>query len=217
MAAMRCCACSVNPARRDALSELDRCAARGAVLVKWIPSAMGFDPSDPRYAPFHARLAALGMPVLSHVGTEMAVANVEKAHGGLERLAAPLDAGVQVIVPHAGGLRLFNDAADWEALLAAMRRWPNLRIDDSALCLLHRRRRLLRVLDTPEIHGRVLHGSDFPLPPQPLAFADRIGLRRARAIRTIPSSFERDVALKDALGLPGDFLVRANDVLRIPR
>jgi len=209
-------ACSVNPMRRDALAELDRCAARGAVLVKWIPSAQGFDPSAPRFAPFYARLVALGMPVLSHVGTEMAVANVEKSHGPLERLRGPLDAGVTVIVPHAGGLRLFNDRADWEALLAEMRRYPRLWIDDSALGLIHRRRRLFRVLETPEIHARVIHGSDFPLPPQPLAFADRIGIKEARRIRKIPSFFERDVALKDALGAPRDFLHLANAVLRIP-
>jgi len=208
-------ACSVNPLRRDALAELDRCAARGAVLVKWIPSAQGFDPSDPRFAPFLARLAALGMPVLSHVGTEMAVANVELAYGALERLRGPLEAGVTVIVPHAGGLRLFKDGAEWDALLAEMRRWPRLWIDDSALGLIHRRRRLFRVLETPEIHARVIHGSDFPLPPQPLAFADRIGIKKARMIRKIPSAFERDVALKDALGIPREFLTRANDVLRI--
>jgi predicted TIM-barrel fold metal-dependent hydrolase len=210
-------ACSVNPLRRDALAELDRCAARGAVLVKWIPSVQGFDPSDPRCAPFLARLAAIGMPVLSHVGTELAVATVDASFGTLDRLRPALEAGIAVIVPHAGSLRLWNDAADWEGLVAALRRWPNLLVDDSALALVHRRRRLLRLLETPEVHGRVLHGSDFPLPPQPLAFADRIGLRRARTIGSIPSAFERDVALKDALGLPREFLGRAAGVLPIRR
>lgn len=208
-------ACSVNPLRADAVAELDRCAAAGAVLCKWIPSAMGFDPADPRCAPFYARLRVLGMPLLSHVGTEMAVTTVERAHGDLARLLRAADAGVEVIVPHAGNLRLFRDAADWEALRAEMVRRPNLRIDDSALCMLHRRRRLSRIVEAPEIHDRVLHGSDFPLPAQPLAFADRLGVREARRIGGIPSAFEKDVALKRALGVPDAFLGNGGALLRI--
>lgn len=210
-------ACSVNPLRADALAELDRCAAAGAVLCKWIPAAMGFDPADPRCAPFYVRMKDLGMPLLSHVGTELAVTTVERAHGDLSRLSAALDAGVQVIVPHAGNLRLFHDAADWDTLRAEMARRPNLWIDDSALCMLHRRRRLFHVAAAADIHGRVIHGSDFPLPAQPLAFADRIGLGEARRIRGIPSSFERDVSLKRALKIPDAFLAQASKVLRMPQ
>ena len=206
--------CSVNPSRAGALAELDRCAARGAVLCKWIPASMGFDPADPRWGPFYARLAALGMPLLSHIGTELAVTTVEKAHGDFGRLGAAMDAGARVIVPHAGNLRLFRDEADWEALLAEMGRRPDLWIDDSALCMLHRRRRLMKILAAPEIHGRVLHGSDYPLPAQPMAFVDRIGLREARRIAGIPSAFEKDVVLKRALGVPEAFLHRGAEVLR---
>ena len=97
-----------------------------------------------------------------------------------------------------------------------MRRFPNLWLDESALLMFHRRPRLTRLLATPEIHSRVLHGSDYPLPAQPLAFLDRIGFRRVRAIASIPGSFERDVALKRALGVPESILTRAGEVLRLP-
>jgi predicted TIM-barrel fold metal-dependent hydrolase len=210
-------ACSVNPLRADALAELDRCAAAGAVLCKWIPAAMGFDPADPRCAPFLARLREHGMPLLSHVGTELALPTVSKPLGDLARLDAALDAGVRVIVPHAGSLRLLGDAEDWRSLVDAMARRPGLWIDDSALLMLHRRRRLRRLLETPEVHGRTVHGSDYPLPAQALAFADRLGLRRARAIASLPGAFERDLVLKRALGLPDAILGNANRVLRPPR
>jgi predicted TIM-barrel fold metal-dependent hydrolase len=205
---------SVNPARADALAELDRCAAGGAALVKWIPAAKGFDPSDPRHATFHARMAALGMPLLTHVGTEMAVATVDARFGAFERLRAPLDAGVRVIVAHAGGCRLLGDAADFERLRAEVEARPNLFLDDSALCLAHRRRRLFRVAEATGIRDRVLHGSDYPLPPQAWAFADRLGFRAARRIGRIPSALERDLALKAALGVPDAFLTNATRVLR---
>ena len=37
---------SVNPTRKDALDELERVAALGAVLNKVLPNAMVFDPAD---------------------------------------------------------------------------------------------------------------------------------------------------------------------------
>ena len=208
-------ACSVNPLRKDAVRELDRCAARGAVLVKWIPAAQGFDPTDPRCAPFYARCAALGMPILSHVGTEFAVTTVRAAHGALARLLPALEAGVRVIVPHAGSLKFVGDARDWAGLVDAMARHPGLWIDDSALLMVHRRRRLRRLMAEQAVHDRVIHGSDFPLPAQPMAFADLVGIRRARTLARVPGAFEKDLALKEALGVPASFLRNAAGVLRL--
>src|SRR6476469_5064520 len=43
---------SIHPARRDALDELDRCLASGAVLIECLPNCQNIDPSDRRYRPF---------------------------------------------------------------------------------------------------------------------------------------------------------------------
>ena len=207
-------ACSINPMRADALAELDRAAAAGAVLCKWIPATMGFDPADPRCAPFYARMRELDMPILSHVGTEFALPTVAKPLGAFEKLAPALDAGVRVIVPHAGSLRFLGDAADWRGLVDAMAARPGLWIDDSALLMVHRRRRLFRLLGTPAVHPRTAHGSDFPLPAQPIAFADRLGLRRARQLGKVKGAFERDLLVKKELGLPDSIATNASRVLR---
>ena len=61
---------SINPTRAGALDEIDRCADRGAALVKWLPNAQAFDPADPRCRPFYRRLAERGIPLLSHIGFE---------------------------------------------------------------------------------------------------------------------------------------------------
>src|SRR5947209_13365513 len=53
---------SVHPYRRDAVAELERCVARGAVLVKWLPIVQSFDPSDERCFPFYEALAHHGIP-----------------------------------------------------------------------------------------------------------------------------------------------------------
>ena len=66
-------ACSVHPYRKDAISELERCAARATRIVKWLPNAMGIDPSDARCRRFYERMNALDMVLLSHGGEEKAV------------------------------------------------------------------------------------------------------------------------------------------------
>ncbi|MBI3724040.1 amidohydrolase family protein [bacterium] len=207
---------SVNPYRKDALAELERCAARGAVLVKWIPSTQGFDPADPRCEAFYGKLVELGLPLLSHVGTEFALPPVDKKLGAIERLEAAMRAGVRVIVPHAGNLKLLGDAADFERLMGLLEKHPQVLLNESALALVHRRRRLFRLLARKEIHGRVLHGSDFPLPVHPWAFVPQLGLAATKKIAALESIFEKDVVLKRALGAPEGFFTQASSYLKIP-
>ena len=68
---------SVHPYRKDALEELRKGAARGAKMVKWLPNAMGIDPSDPLCIPFYDTLKELNMTLLTHAGEEQAVASEE--------------------------------------------------------------------------------------------------------------------------------------------
>ena len=59
---------SINPLRRDALDRLDRAAAEGTVLIKWLPSIQEIDPGDQRFIPFYRSLAKLEIPLLTHTG-----------------------------------------------------------------------------------------------------------------------------------------------------
>src|SRR5579884_1341016 len=42
---------SVHPYRPDAVAELERCAERGCVLMKWLPVVQDFNPADRRCLP----------------------------------------------------------------------------------------------------------------------------------------------------------------------
>src|SRR6267378_2658244 len=68
---------SVNPYRPDALEELERWAKRGARIVKWLPNAMGIDPSDERCDRFYQKMKELDLILLSHGGEEKAVQAAE--------------------------------------------------------------------------------------------------------------------------------------------
>lgn len=204
---------SVHPYRRNALAELDRVAALGAVLVKWIPNVQGIDLTDAQCRAFYRRLAALHMPLLVHVGYEGAVFVVSQELGDPRRLTAPLEEGVTVIAAHAAcaGQTDGRDNFDW--LLEMFPRWPNLYADTSALTLLTRTHCLPRLIEHPEIFPRLIHGSDFPLPPTATLFLGRMPLGSWWHTWLLENPLRRDFEIKRALGLPDDVLTRGYTVL----
>jgi predicted TIM-barrel fold metal-dependent hydrolase len=101
---------SVNPYRPDAIEELERWANRGARVVKWLPNAMGIDPSDPQCDSFYRKMKELDLVLLSHGGEEKAVeAEEDQKLGNPLLLRRPLEHGVKVIVAHCAGLGTNED------------------------------------------------------------------------------------------------------------
>lgn len=192
---------SINPRRVDALEELARCAQKGAALVKWLPNSQRFDPADPRNRPFYEELAGRGIPLLSHVGFEFSLIGHDQSVGDLERLVPALEAGVTVIAAHGASTGLFLWEKHWALLRELVARFPNLYVDVSALTLVNRVGELLRIRRHPELFGRLLFGTDYPLPvfsyPSVLAGAWK-GYAAARAA---PSRFDRQVLVLEALGV----------------
>ena len=167
---------SIHPARKDALQELEACAARGARLLKWLPNAQGIDPADPRYEPFYTRMKELGITLLTHAGEEKAVAVKDaQALGNPLRLRRPLDLGVTVIVAHCASLGKNADldhpgrtTANFDLFLRLMAE-PKYRDhlfgDLSAITQINRLPRPIQtLLAQSDLDGRLVNGSDYPLP-----------------------------------------------------
>lgn len=153
---------SINPQRRDALEELERCVAAGAVLVKVLPNSQGFDPEDRRYVPFYRKLAQLKLPLLSHVGYEFTLVGRDQSAGDPDRLRTALDEGVTVIAAHGCSSGLVVCERYVQTFLDLVRRYPNFFSDVSALTLPNRFGMLLRLRRYPETHNRLLFGTDYP-------------------------------------------------------
>lgn len=153
---------SINPQRRDAVEELERCAAAGAALVKVLPNSQGFDPGDRRYVPFYRKLAQLKLPLLSHVGYEFTLVGRDQAAGDPDRLRTALDEGVTVIAAHGCSAGLVFYERYFYTLLSLVQRYPNFFSDVSALTLPNRVGMLLRLRRYPETHDRLLFGTDYP-------------------------------------------------------
>lgn len=166
---------SIHPYRSDALDRLDAAAARGAVLVKWLPASQGIDPASPLCDAFYERLAALDLPLLVHAGAEHAVDAARQKLGNPLRLRRALDAGARVIVAHCAGLGEALDLDEPEAgrvpcsdlflrLMDEERYRGRLFGGLSATTLVNRcGAPLARLLGRADVHPRLLFGSDYPL------------------------------------------------------
>jgi predicted TIM-barrel fold metal-dependent hydrolase len=203
----------VHPYRRDALDELDRVAALGAVLVKWIPNVQAIAMAAERCRPFYRRLAEHKMALLAHVGDEQATFLAGQHYGDPRTLAVPLEEGVTVLAAHVASLGERDARSNLDWLAAMFPRWPNLYADTSALTLLTRWRALLEIAGRTDLHARLVHGSDFPLPPASTLFFGRMAFRRWWDAWMRENPLRRDFAIKQALGLPEAIYTRGYEVL----
>ena len=210
-------AVSIHPARPDALEELERCLADGAVMMKCLPNCQNIDCNDRRYTRFWERMAEAGLPLLAHTGGEHTVPVVRKEFADPRTLELPLQCGVTVIAAHAGTKSGFFDR-DYFAVFADMtRRHPRLYADNSAFNTPVRGRHIPLCLHE-SLSDRMLHGSDFPVPVYG-RWAWMRGLLPYKDMKTWdrhPNVLERDYQLKKAMGFSEESFVRINQLLRIP-
>ncbi len=216
---------SVNPYRPDALNELEKWAQRGARIVKWLPNAMGIDPSDPKCDPFYQKMRELDLILLSHGGEEKAVeAEEDQKLGNPLLLRRALDHGVKVIVAHCAGLGTNEDLDskdqkqihNFELFLRLMdeKRYEGLVFGEiSAMTQFNRSGKPLQtILAREDLHERLVNGSDYPLPAvnvlirtRPLVKQGYITPSEADYLKEIydynPLLF--DFVLKRTLKLPG--------------
>ena len=216
-----CYAASVNPHRRDAVERLRQAHADGALLVKWIPNIMDIDPADPAIRPFYEALVELDLPLLSHAGQERSFANAIDRYGDPRRLELPLSTGVTVIAAHIATTGENDGESNFERILPMFRRHPNLYADVSSLTQINKRNYLKRALDVPGLSERLVYGTDWPLQFFPLVWsyyhANHIGIGVARQVQAIDNVWDRDVALKEALGTPAPVFARSARVLPMER
>jgi predicted TIM-barrel fold metal-dependent hydrolase len=210
---------SINPHRRDALERLERAAADGAVLLKWLPSIKGIDPADPRLKSFYRRMQELGLPLLTHTGNEESFTRADNRLADPLRLRGPLEEGVTVIAAHCASNGRNDGQANLERLMALMREYGNLHADISALTQVNRLGHLGRVLRHGTIHDRLLYGSDMPIInsiiTSPWWHSRTVGLPQARRLAAIANPWDRDVELKRALGVSEAVLQNSGRMLKL--
>ena len=196
---------SINPNRPDAIARLEQVHRQGAVLVKWIPSIMDIDPADKKFIGFYRRMAELGMPLLTHTGRERSFASARDELADPLKLELPLETGVTVIAAHIATTGTSNGQDNFERILPMFEKYPNLYTDISSLTQINKLGYLVKALKNPHVTNRMLYGSDWPLQFFPLVspwyHVNHTGIRQAWHISRIKNSWDRDIKLKEALGV----------------
>ena len=190
---------SINPQRRDAIDEVHRCADAGAVLVKVLANAQQFDPANTKYKPFYRALAERKLPFLSHVGYEFSLIGKDQSVGEPDRLRLALDEGATVIAAHACSYGLVLYEKFLPTLHDLVQRYPHFYADISALTLPNRMRMLLHLRKYPEVHERLLFGTDYPLSVFHAAAWGRVAFSALRRMITTKNRFDRQVEVCNGL------------------
>lgn len=208
-------AVSIHPARRDAVEELDRCIAAGAVMLKILPNCHNIDCNDRRYAKFWERMAEAGLPLLAHTGGEHTLHVVRPELQDPRVLELPLQCGVTCIAAHCAGKGGLVDRDYFDVFAQMTQRYPRLYGDISAFNIPTRSKHFSEALREPLVH-RVLHGSDYPVPVLGhwAWMRGLIDWHTFRRWERHPNVLERDYQLKRAIGFPDEVFTRVNELLR---
>ena len=216
---------SIHPHREDCVTELNRAKKDGARAVKWLPSAMGIDPSSKQCDTFYAALSELGLPLITHAGHEAAVdGSAGQALGNPLHLRRALDHGVRIVVAHCASLGQDRDIdqgpnGPWVDSLKLFDRlmhvpkYEQLLFGDvSAVTQRNRAEQTLNyLLPRKHLHSRLLNGSDYPLPGVlPLFSLEHLAQRNLLDQKAIPVL--KDVRRHNALLF--DFLLKRHVNIR---
>ena len=209
-------AASINPYRKDAIERLEQAKLHGAVLIKWIPSIMYIDPADPAIIPFYKKMVELNIPLLTHTGMEKSFSHAKDELADPRRLQLPLSLGVNVIAAHIATTGESDGEDNFERILPMFREYPNLYGDISSLTQINKLGYVKKVLAHPELEGRLIYGTDWPLQFFPLIspwyHLDQLSISEAISINKIKNQWDKDVALKIGMGLDKKVFSKGKDL-----
>lgn len=210
---------SINPYRRDALDRLEQAVHQGAVLLKWLPSIQGIDPNNSLFTSFYRRMQELQLPLLTHTGNEESFTRTDNRLADPQRLLLPLKMGVTVIAAHCASNGNNEGQQNLMRLLPLFDEFPNLYADISSLTQLNRIGHLPRILRNSHLHNRLLYGSDMPIIAtgitSPWFHSYHLPLRQTRTLAAIANPWDRDVMLKQSLGMPMQMFGNSARLLKI--
>lgn len=205
---------SVHPARPDALQEIDRCAELGAVLLKIHPVIYGIDLRDPAFGAYFRHAASLGLPVLIHCGLINALFPRKRHAGDPPVLRQALDVGATVIAAHAGRATPITHPETLAQLREMMAEYPHLYADTAALAQPFMIRCLRDILADDLWRSRLVHGSDFPVPPVAVPLTSGLSAGACWSLLREPNPILRDVRIKQAMGCPDEIFARGWRLMR---
>ena len=163
---------SINPYRKDAIQELEKYAALGGRIMKWLPNSMGIELDDQHIEEFYEKMIELNVTLITHTGDEHSVDGgfLDNRLGNPLKLEYPLNLGVRIIAAHCATEGCYDHDGKIEAFRLFMNLMENpkyenlLYADISAITAFKRIGYLPELLERGDLHHRFIYGSDYPIP-----------------------------------------------------
>jgi len=206
---------SVHPYRCDALDELRRLLARGACLVKWIPSVQRIRLDHPRCIPFYELLAEQRVPLLVHTGNEHISSRSFNDWNNPSLLRFALERGVTVIAAHCGARVYLHERCYFSTFHRMALEHQNLYGDLGAFGIPTRVRLLRAIQSSDQLLSKIVYASDFPAWVMPWWFLFSIGRKAVREILHEKNPLEKPYLLMRRIGMPEEIFSRAGELLRL--
>lgn len=204
---------SVNPDRPDAVTELEAWGP-GAVAVKWLAPLQKFQLDPLRHARVLDVLHELGLPVIAHTGCEHTFPDMEQRLGNPALYEPLLQRGIPVIFSHCGTGSFVHPGYDYShEFTRLLERYDHAFGDTSAFCSLVRFRQVRR-FSADRYIGRLVHGSDFPIPSSAIYFLPQLGFNAIARLHGVRNVLDRDVLTKRAMGMPDATFTTAGALLQ---
>lgn len=203
---------SINPNRKDALDEIEKCSQEGAVCVKWIPPSQNIDPSNNRYVPFYEKMLSHDLVLLSHTGYEHSLYATNQSLGDPERLRLPLEVGLTVVAAHSGTSGWYHPVEYFPGFIRLLEKFDNLYGDSAAFIAPERFTYRKWILSSDIAKERVIQGTDFPSPPLPILWAGTLGIKKALKLQFMRNIFDQDYLAKKEAGFPEEHFRRGHDI-----
>ena len=160
----------------------------------------------------------LDIPLLTHTGMEKSFSTAKDELADPARLELPLSLGVKVIAAHIATTGKSEGQDNFERILPMFKKHPNLYADISSLTQINKLEFMEKAIAAPELKGRLIYGTDWPLQFFPLVspwyHLDLITIRQAMAVSRIDNQWDRDVALKVAMGLDKDVFRKGSEFFK---
>ena len=114
--------------------------------------------------------------------------------------------GVTVIAAHIATTGKSEGQRNFDRILPLFDRYTNLYTDISSLTQINKLGYLVTALQRPRVVDRMVYGSDWPLQFFPIVspwyHVRHIGFRRAWRLTRVNNQWDRDILLKEAMGVP---------------
>jgi hypothetical protein len=124
-----------------------------------------------------------------------------------------------VIAAHIASTGTIDGEDNFDRLLPMFARYENLYADISALTQINRLGYLRRAVARRDLRSRLVYGSDWPLQFFPLVSPwyqfPHVAPGQIKAIARLDNQWDRDVALKEAMGVSADVFQRSASLLGI--